>query len=168
MVQRMKRLNYIDVLRGIAVLWMVTLQTLTGLGIMDMYAEFYTFIGQWFNWLPSFMMLVGFSLQLSFERPKGFLKRNFRRAILLIILGIGLSLLMGWSIFDEAITAIGLCILIMIPFVYGFQKRRVLWFIGGFIMYLSSAWIYHHGAFNVFWLLSFMFIGAGLYAILRT
>jgi uncharacterized membrane protein len=163
----MKRLNYIDVLRGVAVLWMITLQTLTGLGFINMYAEFHTIIGQWFNWLPLFMMLVGFSLMLSFERRKGFVKRNLKRAILLIILGVSLSLLMGWPLFDEAISSIGVAIIIMIPFILTIQKHKLLWFPSALIMFANSVWLYDLGNFNPPWLLSFMFVGAGLYAILR-
>jgi len=116
----------------------------------------------WINWFPLFMILVGYSLRLSSKRSQGFLKRNVKRAVFLIVVGGLLCVFQGWQIFDEALSGIGLAFLFLLPLiVYIDKKHWGLWFLLGLLCFLASQLTFQLGAFNPFWLLSFMTVGVG-------
>jgi uncharacterized membrane protein len=164
----LNRLHYVDFLRGTAVVWMVILQSLHSFELIDMFGSDYPWVLQWVNWFPLFMIIVGFSLALSFKRSHGFLKRNVKRGSLLIAVGGLLCVFKGWRIFDEALSGIGLAILLLLPVMALINKKHwLLWFLSGIICFLTSQLTFQLGAFNPFWLLSFMTVGVGFCRLLE-
>ena len=79
--------NKYEVVRGFAVLWMLFFQ------LLDMFCFEYDLYGQewlrYVNWLPVFMVVVGFSLRLAFKKygVKRFYVRVFKRGVWFVLLG---------------------------------------------------------------------------------
>lgn len=141
---------------------MIVLQSLHSFGFVDMFGVDYWWVLEWVNWFPLFMILVGFSLGLSFKRREGFVKRNVSRGVLLIVVGGLLCWFKGWMVFDEALSGIGLSIILILPFFHFVRKKIVwLWFVLAGLSFLSTWSVFGFGAFNPFWLMSFMFVGVG-------
>lgn len=161
----MKRLRYVDFLRGSAVVWMIVAQSIHSLTPVNMYENPMLL---WVNWFPLFMIVVGYSLALSFKRPEGFFKRNGLRVLMLIAVGWLLCLFQGWTVFDEALSGIGLSILFLLPLTFYIPKKYwLIWFLLGFLSFITSQLTFWVGAFNPFWLLSFMTVGVGFCRLLE-
>lgn len=165
------RLHYVDMVRGLGLLYMLVFQ------ILEMYSQdvdlsgnFYWLLGRnYFSWFSVFMVIAGFSIVLMFEKyqDKQFFTKAFWRLIRFIIIG---YFLVFWcqfqvaTVFDEVVSAIGLNLMILSPFLflskYMDQKARPIYFATCCVLFAVLNHTFHlEGAFNIFWCLSFMFVG---------
>ena len=156
--------------RGFAVLWMISIQLLDMFtDEFNLYVEHYDFVLKYTNWLPIFLIVSGFSLNLMLDRygRKAFLKKNIIRGLKFIAIGILLALWCGWNLptpFDEVVSSIGMSVLIFSILLYliGFSTRRhylASLFASMSCLVAFNTVFYVEGAFNPFWCLSFMIFG---------
>ncbi|UCE43725.1 MAG: DUF1624 domain-containing protein [Candidatus Bathyarchaeota archaeon] len=165
-----KRLLYVDMARGFAVIWMISLQLLQMFSKDFRYGSVYWLVK--INWLPIFFIIVGFSLKLMLDKYGAltFAKRSMFRAVLLIGLG---GFLVLWVSFEpdiinnEVVSSIGINIIFLTVALLLFkalsQTAKVLCFLGlAFVMVLLQNYMQIPGHFNPVWCLSFMFFGVAL------
>lgn len=168
------RLGYVDVVRGISVLWMVVFQLLNMFSRdFGLYSNYYWFI-KYVNWFPFFMVLVGFSVKLMFDKyGKAFLSKSFLRIVKLVGSGFFLVWFVEFQVgglFDEAISSIGLNLVVLSVLLFVFDGFKFKVYLFGFLSFLFlflDRFSLLVGGFNPFWCLSFMFFGVVLAEIVE-
>lgn len=166
-----ERLAHVDMVRGLAVLWMIFVQLIEMYCFMGLYGgELYCMI-KYINWTSIFFIILGFSVKLMLEKygVSSFVRRNILRGLMFVIIG---AFLIWWcefnvsSIFGEVVASIGINLIFLTFFVSVFYKSGKYDFI--FFYVLSGVMLFFDLFFklneylNPFWLLSFMFLGFSL------
>jgi len=166
-----KRLAYVDMIRGVAVLWMIFVQLLDMFCFMGLYGgELYWMI-KYVNWTSMFFIIAGFSVRLMLENygVKDFVRKNVPRGLKFVVVG---AFLIWWcefnvsSIFGEVVASIGINLLFLTFFVFTLYRSGKYDFIffcalSG-IMLLFDLLLKWNEFLNPFWVLSFMFLGVSL------
>jgi len=167
-----ERLIYVDMVRGFACLWMIFTQ------LFDAFCGDYARWGgdyasiKYVEWVPSFMVVAGFSIKLMFEKyeTKPFLKKVLSRFIKFTFVGWFLIFSCQFNVnglFGEVVSAIGLNLLIAAIVLIGL-KKVANWNGGYTFMALSFILLFLNEtlkwaeSFNPLWCLSFMFFGVTL------
>jgi len=175
----MSRLVYVDVLRGIAVLWMVFFQLLNMFSVVNIYTDL-TWMQRFIGWFGIFIVVVGFSLRLAFEKyeMKDFYKKIFKTGTKLICIGLVLTIIcdfqIGFRVIDmEILGAIGfncmiMCSLFLIDKISKSRQIHALWFGSWcFIMVVLNRLVSLEASFNIIWMQSFMLFGVWLAVVRR-
>jgi len=167
--KQMKRIHYLDMARGFAVLWMLFCQ------LLDMFSyEYDLYSMRWLkyvNWLVLFMVVAGFSLRLAYKKysRKRFYVKVLRRLIYFGALGVALTLWCGFSL--GGILGFGIEILLWIGLLSAIVSLLFLvndwaWFATWIGLFMFLGWhLGKHditGAFNPLWLMGFMCFGVVL------
>ena len=154
----MSRINYLDSLRGVAVLFMVITQTLHYLTEFNIWGEWWFF--KYVNWVSLFMLIVGFSLQLAYEKHgSDFVTHVWKRFFIFGLVGAFLSFYCGFpkQRFAEVVSVIGFCTLMISPL---FLNPKPLTFIlSSLSMFTLYNFVKLPFMFNIFEILFYMSIG---------
>lgn len=166
-----ERLAYVDMVRGLAVLWMIFVQLIDMYCFMGLYGgELYWMI-KYINWTSVFFIVVGFSVKLMLEKygVSSFVRRNILRGLMFVIIG---AFLIWWcefnvsSIFGEAVASIGINLIFLTSFVYIFYRSGkydfIFFYVFAGVMLFLDLFLKLNEYLNPFWLLSFMFLGFSL------
>ena len=166
-----ERLAYVDMVRGLAVLWMIFVQLIDMYCFMGLYGgELYGVI-KYLNWTSMFFIIVGFSVKLMLEKygVSSFARRSILRGSMFVVIGAFLIWWCGFkvsSIFGEVIASIGVNLFFLAFFVIVFCKTGkydfILFYILAGTMLLLDQIFKLNEYLNPFWLLSFMFLGFSL------
>lgn len=157
------RLHFLDVIRGVAVLWMVVFQTLDGFGFYDLYGS------QWFqfglNWVRLFWFVAGFSCVLMFRKYdlKKFWFKVAYRFTLFSCVGLLLALVVPFNIditqiwFNEAVSSIALNLVFLSMLVC--INRFSVYVASLFVLLTVQITLPVNVMFNPFEVLAFMTLG---------
>ena len=175
-----ERLKHVDMVRGIAVLWMIVFQ------LFDMFSkdfglyDAHYYMIKYVNWFPMFMVIAGFSLELMFDNhdAKTFYSKVLKRFLLFTLVS---WFMIFWCqfkvnplLFDgEIVGAIGLnlaflSLFFLVEIIQRSKFLRVVWFGSWCVIMvaLNEVIQIQPGFFGIFWLQSFMMFGV-LLATLR-
>lgn len=170
----MKRLIYLDMLRGFSILWLLVFQLLDMFSVYDLYSQFWFQLG--FNWVAPFFVIAGFSCNLMFEKYsiRRFYFKVLRRLVFFVGIGFFLTFWCEFQakslfIFDrDVVGAIGFNLSILsVFFVFAYKiKSKFLnatWFFSwSVIMFVLSQIVSLNVQFNPFAMLFYMSFGAML------
>jgi len=166
-----KRLAHVDMVRGLAVLWMIFVQSIDMYCFMGLYGGELYYMIKYINWTSMFFIIVGFSAKLMLEkyRVSSFVRRNIFRGLMFVIMG---AFLIWWcefsvsSIFGEVVASIGINLIFLTFFVYIFSKSgkydTIFFYVLAGVMLFFDLFFKLDEYLNPFWLLSFMFLGYSL------
>lgn len=170
----MKRLTYLDMLRGFSILWLLVFQLLDMFSVYDLYGQFWFQLG--FNWVAPFFIIAGFSCNLMLEKYsiRRFYLKVLRRLVFFVGIGFFLTFWCGFQakslfIFDrEVVGAIGFNLAILsVFFSFAYKIKNdflnATWFFSlSVIMFVLSQVIALDVIFNPFIMLFYMTFGAML------
>jgi hypothetical protein len=163
----------VDVMRGFAVLWMVSFQILDLFMSYQMSSLTMYYILDFVNWLPFFMFVSGVSvwltvnkrLSLGFSRWKIFL-HALKRYVSYIFIGFMVCL---WCFsfqtfldFNEILVAIGVYALVTLCLLIAFFSNDWIFVPLAFVIYALSFWFgvpLQHQAYPFYLMLPFYFLG---------
>lgn len=118
------RIRWIDIIRGVCVLSMISLQLLDAFKILNLYDTHQIFY--WWGvvgWVIPFWLVSGYSSTLMLRKygSKTFFKKTFYRFIKFSLVGYSLMFLVPFSIqypsVEEAVASIGLCLMVISPLI---------------------------------------------------
>ena len=157
------RLNFLDVIRGVAVLWMVVFQTLDGFGFYDLYGSSWFQFG--LNWVRLFWFVSGFSCVLMYRKYslKRFWLKVARRFALFTAVGLFLALVVPFNIdvtqiwFYEAVSSIALNLVFLSVLVC--INRFSVYVASLFVLLTAQTTLRISVMFNPLEVLAFMILG---------
>lgn len=166
-----ERLAHVDMVRGLAVLWMIFVQLIDMYCFLGLYGgELYGMI-KYVNWASMFFIIVGFSVKLMLEKygMSSFVRKNILRGLMFVIIG---AFLIWWcefnvsSIFGEVVASIGINLIFLTFLVSVFYKSGryafIFFYVLAGVMLFFDLFFKLNEHLNPFWLLSFMFLGYSL------
>lgn len=162
------RLSFLDVIRGVAVLWMVVFQTLDGFGFYDLYGSSWFQFG--LNWVRLFWFVSGFSCVLMCRKYnlKRFWLKVAYRFTLFSAVGLSLAFIVPFNIpqvwimpniwLYEAVGSIGLNLVFLSVLVW--IDKISVYVASLFILLTAQITIALNVMFNPFEVLAFMILGS--------
>ena len=169
------RIKSVDVMRGVAVLWMVLFQTLDFFSKdFQMYGHTWSYFLDFVNWVPIFMFVSGLSVWLMVNKrlSSGFSRRKIlfhglKRYGTYVFLGLLLCLwCFSFQTFldlNEILVAIGLYAFVTLCLLLVFFDREWIFVPLVFVVYKLSFWFRDPLGFQFFpfyWMLPLFFLGA--------
>ncbi|TET19317.1 DUF1624 domain-containing protein [Candidatus Bathyarchaeota archaeon] len=158
------RLHFLDVIRGVAVLWMVAFQIADAFGFYDLYGSSWFQFG--LNWVRLFWFVSGFSAVLMYRKysVKRFWSKVAYRFTLFSCVGLLLALVVPFNIdvtqiwFYEAVSSIGLNLIFVSVLVY--VNRLSVYVASLFVLLTAQITIALNVMFNPLEVLAFMILGS--------